>query len=415
MATLMRTVFYVSMFIWVLVFHLVHCQDMSPSAEEYAEMEKYLATMNKPAVKTFMTEHGDIFDCVDINKQPAFDNPLLKDHKIQLRPSSLPVGMQNKSSSSSFIAMKIGLPEEGCPPGTVPIRRIRMEELLRAGSVANHRSKYGRAAHEPLSNEGFVHQHAVLRLDGGGPYYGTAVGLNLWNPNINTANGEIFSLAQFWIVNDSSDTNTIEGGWHVRPEMYGNDATHLFIYWTANGYRTGCHNLECGFVQVDQRIMPGLSFPQISSYEGIQPGVVLTVIRDTDGNWWLGFEEAYTSSFVWVGYWPASIFNSLNYGANSLHWGGEVCGHTYPGATLPPMGSGQWAYSDYGWAAFANRIKIVGSNNELVDAPDQLATQETQPNCYTVVDKGNDIGNFGRYFYFGGPGGYCTNTYSALE
>lgn len=27
---------------------------------------------------------GDIVDCVDINKQPAFNHPLLKNHKLQV-------------------------------------------------------------------------------------------------------------------------------------------------------------------------------------------------------------------------------------------------------------------------------------------------------------------------------------------
>lgn len=29
-------------------------------------------------------EDGDIIDCVDIHKQPAFDHPSLKNHKIQV-------------------------------------------------------------------------------------------------------------------------------------------------------------------------------------------------------------------------------------------------------------------------------------------------------------------------------------------
>ncbi|KAK1260881.1 hypothetical protein QJS04_geneDACA002027 [Acorus gramineus] len=29
-------------------------------------------------------QYGDLFDCIDINKQPAFDNPLLANHKIQV-------------------------------------------------------------------------------------------------------------------------------------------------------------------------------------------------------------------------------------------------------------------------------------------------------------------------------------------
>ncbi|PON65527.1 hypothetical protein TorRG33x02_270590, partial [Trema orientale] len=30
------------------------------------------------------TKEGDIFDCVDFNKQPALNHPLLKNHKIQV-------------------------------------------------------------------------------------------------------------------------------------------------------------------------------------------------------------------------------------------------------------------------------------------------------------------------------------------
>ncbi|WJZ82238.1 hypothetical protein VitviT2T_002012 [Vitis vinifera] len=34
------------------------------------------------AVKTIKTKHGDIYDCVDFYKQPAFDHPLLKNHNF---------------------------------------------------------------------------------------------------------------------------------------------------------------------------------------------------------------------------------------------------------------------------------------------------------------------------------------------
>uniref|UniRef100_A0A453GNT8 Neprosin PEP catalytic domain-containing protein n=1 Tax=Aegilops tauschii subsp. strangulata TaxID=200361 RepID=A0A453GNT8_AEGTS len=33
--------------------------------------------------KTIMMEDGDIYDCIDVNLQPAFNHPLLKDHTIQ--------------------------------------------------------------------------------------------------------------------------------------------------------------------------------------------------------------------------------------------------------------------------------------------------------------------------------------------
>lgn len=32
----------------------------------------------------WQTEDGDVIDCVDIEKQPALDHPLLKGHKIQV-------------------------------------------------------------------------------------------------------------------------------------------------------------------------------------------------------------------------------------------------------------------------------------------------------------------------------------------
>ncbi|KAE9598000.1 putative neprosin activation peptide [Lupinus albus] len=32
------------------------------------------------------TKFGDIIDCVDIKKQPAFYHPLLKNHKLQVLP-----------------------------------------------------------------------------------------------------------------------------------------------------------------------------------------------------------------------------------------------------------------------------------------------------------------------------------------
>ncbi|KAK7843957.1 hypothetical protein CFP56_011808 [Quercus suber] len=56
------------------------------SKEEELELERQLKLINKPPVKSIQTEFGSIVDCVDINKQLAFDHPLLKDHKIQERP-----------------------------------------------------------------------------------------------------------------------------------------------------------------------------------------------------------------------------------------------------------------------------------------------------------------------------------------
>ncbi|XP_065625488.1 protein neprosin [Quercus suber] len=54
--------------------------------EEDSLLEIQLKLINKPPVKSIQTEYGHIVDCIDINKQLAFDHPLLKHHKIQVSP-----------------------------------------------------------------------------------------------------------------------------------------------------------------------------------------------------------------------------------------------------------------------------------------------------------------------------------------
>ncbi|KAK1308637.1 hypothetical protein QJS10_CPA09g01700 [Acorus calamus] len=56
------------------------------SSLQESEIDRQLKLLNKPALKSIQTQYGDIFDCVDINKQPALDHPLLANHKIKVSP-----------------------------------------------------------------------------------------------------------------------------------------------------------------------------------------------------------------------------------------------------------------------------------------------------------------------------------------
>nr|POF20256.1 hypothetical protein CFP56_48221 [Quercus suber] len=115
------------------------------------EVQQQLKRLNKPALKSIESPDGDIIDCVDIYKQPAFDHPLLKNHTIQMRPSSYPEGFSfdeiNDISANSEPKFTQPWHLNGrCPEGTIPIRRTKEEDLLRAGSVANFgRKKYPHA------------------------------------------------------------------------------------------------------------------------------------------------------------------------------------------------------------------------------------------------------------------------------
>ncbi|TQD80131.1 hypothetical protein C1H46_034338 [Malus baccata] len=55
----------------------------SKAKQATLEVHKKLKLLNKPGVKTIKSEDGDIVDCVHIYKQPAFDHPALRNHKIQ--------------------------------------------------------------------------------------------------------------------------------------------------------------------------------------------------------------------------------------------------------------------------------------------------------------------------------------------
>lgn len=104
-------------------------------------------------------------------------------------------------------------------------------------------------------------QHAIAYVEGD-KYYGAKATINVWEPKIQQANE--FSLSQLWILGGSfgEDLNSIEAGWQVvyefslfidvsskcwqylsfmwclvhqvSPDLYGDNNTRLFTYWTVS-------------------------------------------------------------------------------------------------------------------------------------------------------------------------------------
>jgi hypothetical protein len=74
-------------------------------------------------------------------------------------------------------------------------------------------------------------QHAVGYV-AGDEYYGAKASINVWAPQVSTASE--FSLSQIWVIAGSfgNDLNTIEAGWQVSPQLYGDNAPRFFTYWT---------------------------------------------------------------------------------------------------------------------------------------------------------------------------------------
>ncbi|CAM6039578.1 unnamed protein product [Sphagnum compactum] len=417
-------------------------------------IQNQLLKLNKPAVKTIQSPDGDVIDCVWSRSQPAFDHPLLQNHILQEAPTAIPKVLHEQAAGSSTLkfhsheyshdssrSWKQQQQQQQrhehdpsqeivqrwhqnghCPQGTVAIRRTQAQDLLRAagGSLENYRSKRGHGLSQvpqpqsTIMNNNSGHEHAIAYMEAAGStssssssssssamYYGSSATMNVWSPNVEVASE--FSLTQMWILAGSfnSDLNSIEAGWQVSPQLYGDNNPRLFTYWTTDGYQaTGCYNLLCsGFVQTSNMIALGAVISPVSSYQGTQYDISILIWKDPIlGNWWMQFGNSYL-----VGYWPATLFTHLNESATMLEWGGEVV-NSEPGGvhTSTQMGSGQFAEEGFGQASYVRNLKYVDSNNILQNPDNTMQTLAEDPNCYDIQSSSND--NWGVFFYYGGPG-----------
>ncbi|KAL3516630.1 hypothetical protein ACH5RR_023532 [Cinchona calisaya] len=373
------------------------------------EVKKQLSKLNKTPLKSIKSPDGDIIDCVHMSRQPAFDHPLLKNHTIQVRPTYHPEGLNFGAAEVSNLKddtkpVQLWQLNGRCPEGTIPIKRTKEEDLLRASSIErfgkkNHRSfpQPRSAAPDLITQTG--HQHAIAYVEGGN-YYGAKATINVWEPQIQQPNE--FSLSQIWLLAGSfnSDLNSIEAGWQVSPDLYGDNNTRLFTYWTSDAYQaTGCYNLLCsGFIQINNEIALGASISPLSAYHGSQYDISILVWKDPkEGNWWMQFGNNYV-----LGYWPAFLFSYLVDSASMVEWGGEVVNLESDGLhTTTQMGSGHFPEERFAGASYFKNIQVVDGTNNL-RPPSDLGIYTEQSNCYDL-QLGND-GDWGNYFYYGGPG-----------
>ncbi|RZC90797.1 hypothetical protein C5167_028629 [Papaver somniferum] len=346
---------------------------------EDSELERQLKILNKPSIKTLHAPWGDIYDCVEFHKQPAFDHPLLKNHKFLGRD-------ETASTKPHNTLMSLG---DGCPKGTVPIRRTTKEDLIRAKSFSASTT----SSHAP----GEEHRAGITLQVVGETFNGASGTLNAWNP---TVNPDQFSSAELALKGGPQEqTSAVKFGWIVSPELYGNNKTRTFAYWTGDGgHKTGCYNTRCrGFVQVDRAHPPDMTFAETSHFPGSQ--VVITVeisLERETGKWWLILHPGP----IKIGYWPRKLFPLFNPGAQYVYWGGRV--KSGKDGSIPPMGGG------VGPGGFSNANGVIGDlqyydKNSHVLKPEKIE--------YTIDCKQYDshYDNGHHAVYFGGPGGgICT-------
>ncbi|XP_059656172.1 protein neprosin-like [Cornus florida] len=382
--------------------HSNHTHHRSKGFKKLKIIRAHLKKINKPSVKTIQSPDGDLIDCVVSRQQPAFDHPQLKGQK-PMDPPERPKG--NKPISTTLENLQLWtMSNESCPEGTIPIRRTSDKDVLRASSVRRFGRKpqrFGRNLRRPIRRDSSSngHEHAVGYVTGN-QYYGAKAGINVWAPRV--TNQYEFSLSQMWVISGSfgEDLNTIEAGWQVSPELYGDYRPRFFTYWTTDAYQsTGCYNLLCsGFVQTNSRIAVGAAISPISSYNRRQFDISLLIWKDPKhGHWWLEF-----GSGILVGYWPSFLFTHLRSHASMVQFGGEIVNTRPSGVhTTTQMGSGHFAGDGFRKASYFRNLQVVDWGNNLIPLSNFRVLAD-HPNCYSIQRWANRV--WGNYFYYGGPG-----------
>ncbi|KAI5440796.1 hypothetical protein KIW84_010316 [Lathyrus oleraceus] len=171
--------------------------------DEDLELERQLNILNKSPIKSFHIKSGYIVDCIDINKQPAFDNPLLKNHKLQRKPlferNITERRIQNSSKKSRFILEKVR-----CPQGTVPIRRTTKNDLIQGKYLFNAENLTQNSALNHFSRLNIKYVSTL--------YYGVSGTTSVWNPKVYKGQS---SSGNLYVLNGEGDNlNKISIGWH---------------------------------------------------------------------------------------------------------------------------------------------------------------------------------------------------------
>ncbi|KAF4360741.1 hypothetical protein F8388_011462 [Cannabis sativa] len=361
-------------------------------------------TINSHMIKTIQSEDGDIIDCIDLYKQPAFDHPALRNHTIQMAPSYNKAAEKNNDDINnreiriSQVWKRSGM---SCPKGTIPVRRgtINSKLTTTAANIIRKTPPHHSHNNNNLSLLQTNHSKAIL-LTVGYRYLGAKGDIKVCYPQVEK--DDDYSTSQVTLSNgDYNDYESVESGWAVNPRLYGDRQTRFFVYWTSDGSKTsGCFDLTCpGFVQTSNEIALGAaiyptSFPHDLSYE-----ITIYIFKDAEtSNWWVEYGNR-----IKIGYWPGELFKELRSNADSVEWGGEVysdrVGHTPHSSTA--MGNGRFPEGMYGNSGYIKRIRIH-DNSLYLKFPEWVETYTDEYNCYDVDYVGDYIAD--PEFYYGGPG-----------
>ncbi|VAI08577.1 unnamed protein product [Triticum turgidum subsp. durum] len=266
-------------------------------------------------------------------------------------------------------------------------------------TLNTHEISYAQAL--PSKNDDDTKYYFAVHLTGDNDkgYYGISANMDVYGHNLNV--GQL-SAGAIWIHNWEGDVNkklnTIIVGWVVWPYRFNDSRTHLFTVWTKDNHRsTGCVNLDCpGFKVVKgSPISPGDIISPISGISRKRQTITIRVSKESSsGDWWLYY--GINGVPIRVGYFPASLFDSLSTKATQISIGGHA--RSTKNTIAPPMGSGAFA-SNPGQAASIHDIWLIHKDRRSTPIGNDARTKVTDGKLYSASPIGR------AQFFYGGPGG----------
>ncbi|RDW56783.1 hypothetical protein BP6252_13967 [Coleophoma cylindrospora] len=374
-------------------------------------------------VQTTRTPNGQVIDWIrEASQGPLADFP---------GPNLAPPPKNGFPEGIPLSDLELDGAELG-PSGTVPIIRPNIT-LLKNSTTLNEFMIKGDFRRRP-SNYTVPGKFKYKRSSGKTPHlyssssqsvsnYGGQGQFNLVNP---TTLNDDFSLLQVAVARDNGNfypeapqadryTQTVEAGLMVYPGYLGDHLTHLFAYYTTNGYAShgdnvgGYSNLVKGWVQRSKRIAPGIIFSPPSVKAG-QQYYVWIVYQLYQGNWWLWVKDD------WIGYFPAHMFGdgrpernrTLEDHADSIAFYGEVIvGEDGGTSTITDMGSGSLPTTGWQNSAYIHNILYQSqpgeeNSNQYYDGSFGIQTDTTEG--YYMEQHFENRDSWGSFMWLGGPG-----------
>jgi hypothetical protein len=395
------------------------------NVQAFREMQNHVQQLYEgvEVMDSFEDAGGHVFDCIPIEQQPS-----LRGHVGPIpQPPDLTQVLQGGAPVPRAPVVDRNREEPPydrhgnqmqAPPGTIPIRRVTLDELSRFQNLREFFRKDpiiprspGTLTMPPRSravpkrvvptvpdvDTGKNHRYAYTHqtVDNVGAHNSMA----LYAPMVD--GNQIFSLAQHWYAaGTGAGHQTLEIGWQVYPGKYGHANPVLFIYWTADNYAsTGNYNLDApAFVQTNSAWTIGGALSPVSTVGGQQMEIEVGVYL-FNGNWWLYMGGIAAENAI--GYYPTSLYQggAMATKATEILFGGETVCTT---VSWPGMGSGAFAADGWQQAAYQRNIYYFPPGGGAQWAV--LTPEQPSPACYTLT-LSSAAAPWGVYFFFGGAGG----------